>query len=120
MPPELLNILVSLPVVAAFIWYSDRLIKQFLETTKQFLAFLTEERATREALFREERAAREALAIKTAQELKETEAKIAADLVMTKQLFAEHHAVMVQAINDMKVYTAASKAVKEATQPRKE
>lgn len=37
MPNELINILVQLPIVAVFIWYSDRMYKQFQ-------AFLTEQR----------------------------------------------------------------------------
>ncbi len=41
MPPELLNLLIQLPVVAAFIWYSERINRQFQE-------FLREERAARE------------------------------------------------------------------------
>lgn len=37
MPPELLQILIQLPIVAVFIWYSDR-------KDKQFQAFLKEHR----------------------------------------------------------------------------
>lgn len=88
MPIELMQVLVSIPVVAAFVWYSDRMIKQFLDATSKFLVFMKEEREARELLFREERAAREAAAERTTKELKETEAKIEADLLITKQLFA--------------------------------
>jgi hypothetical protein len=34
MPPEVLNLLVQLPIVAVFIWYSDRMNKQFQEFLK--------------------------------------------------------------------------------------
>ena len=37
MPPELINILIQLPIVAVFVWYSDR-------KDKQFQAFLIEQR----------------------------------------------------------------------------
>lgn len=30
MPPELINLLIQIPIVAVFIWYSDRLNKQFM------------------------------------------------------------------------------------------
>lgn len=40
MPPELLNILIQIPFVAVFIWYSDRKDRLFQE-------FLREERAAR-------------------------------------------------------------------------
>jgi hypothetical protein len=40
MPEQLVGILVQLPVVAVFVWYSDRLYRQFQE-------FLREERAER-------------------------------------------------------------------------
>ena len=41
MPTELISILTQLPIVALFVWYSDRLNKQFME-------FLREERSARE------------------------------------------------------------------------
>jgi hypothetical protein len=44
MPAELINILTQLPIVAIFIWYSDRKDRQFQE-------FLREERQTRQASF---------------------------------------------------------------------
>lgn len=37
MSPELINILIQLPIVAVFVWYSDR-------KDKQFQAFLAEQR----------------------------------------------------------------------------
>lgn len=40
MPPELLNLLIQIPIVAAFMWYSDRKDKQFQD-------FLREERTLR-------------------------------------------------------------------------
>lgn len=30
MPTELINLLVQIPIVAVFIWYSDRIYKQFM------------------------------------------------------------------------------------------
>jgi inosine/xanthosine triphosphate pyrophosphatase family protein len=44
MPPELLNMLIQLPIVAAFIWYSFVMNKSFQE-------FLREERRSREESF---------------------------------------------------------------------
>lgn len=41
MPPELLNLLIQIPMVAAFIWYSERMNKQFMD-------FMREERAARD------------------------------------------------------------------------
>ena len=41
MPTELISILTQLPIVALFVWYSDR-------TNKQFMDFLREERTARE------------------------------------------------------------------------
>ncbi len=38
MPPELLQVIIQLPIVAIFIWYSDR-------KDKQFQAFLDKQRA---------------------------------------------------------------------------
>ena len=38
MPPELLSLLIQLPVVAVFIWYSERI-------NRQFQRFLEEQRA---------------------------------------------------------------------------
>ena len=34
MPPELFNLLVQLPIVAVFIWYSDRKDRQFQDFLK--------------------------------------------------------------------------------------
>ena len=44
MPTELIQILYQLPIVAIFVWYSDRKDKQFQD-------FLREERAARERSF---------------------------------------------------------------------
>ena len=44
MPPEIINILVQIPIVAVFIWYSNSINKQFQE-------FLREERTARERSF---------------------------------------------------------------------
>ena len=38
MPSEIINLLIQLPIVAVFIWYSDRKDKQFIE-------FLNDQRA---------------------------------------------------------------------------
>lgn len=46
MPTELIQILVQLPIVAVFIWYSDRINKQFQE-------FLKEQRAADRAVLRD-------------------------------------------------------------------
>lgn len=40
MPTELVNILIQLPVVAIFVWYSDHMLRRFE-------AFLREERSAR-------------------------------------------------------------------------
>lgn len=46
MPPELINILIQLPVVALFIWYFDRVYTRFE-------AFLREERTARDKILSE-------------------------------------------------------------------
>jgi hypothetical protein len=46
MSDQLLNMLIQLPIVAVFVWYSDRMNKQFQE-------FLREERSAREIANRE-------------------------------------------------------------------
>lgn len=50
MPPELLAILTQVPLVTAFIWYSDRLSNKFLE-------FLRQEREARDIASKEQAAA---------------------------------------------------------------
>lgn len=46
MPPELVNILIQLPVVALFVWYFDRVYTRFEN-------FLREERAARDKVLGE-------------------------------------------------------------------
>ncbi len=60
MPQELINILIQLPVVALFLWYSERMYNRF------------------EAFLKEERAAREKQTEKTAEILDEISGKISA------------------------------------------
>jgi hypothetical protein len=55
MPTELLNLLVQLPLVAAFVWYSERMNNRaqdkLEQMTLQFMVFLKEERNIRETQF---------------------------------------------------------------------
>ena len=85
---QMLPILTQLPIVALFIWYSERLYKQFMEFLK------------------EEREARRIQAEAMARELKEeSEARRMQNEVMTKELSEFHHE-FTSAVQVMKDRTA--------------
>lgn len=91
MPTELLSMLINLPIVAVFIWYSERLYDKFSK-------FLVDERAERKLDREEERRMRLAF-----------EAQMTTILASIKENLAEHDERMELAIAVMKDRTQASK-----------
>jgi len=91
MPTELLSMLINLPIVAVFIWYSERLYDKFSK-------FLVDERAERKQDRAEERQLRMAF-----------ETQMMLILTAVKDQLAEHDERMELAIAVMKDRTQASK-----------